>query len=199
MADYQQIAIIVASIVVGLVIAVLLYRKLRSYYSKSNYARLINKISKHSLRNVIVPDAVEGASLIDWVILTPEGILILNIMNYRGMIFASENIHQWTQVVARRSYTFENPLQQLDIDVVTIKTLAPGINVKGYVVFDYDSHFPKGRPKNVTTIGEIKQSIKALQEKEVSEELLAAWNKLTPLLKQEPEVQDTYASAHAGQ
>lgn len=195
MFDYQQMISIGFVVILISVGSYFLYRNLRKYYSKHNYARLIKKISKYSLRNVIVPDAVEGTSIIDWVILTPQGILVLCIKNYRGMIFASDNIHQWTQVVARRSFKFDNPLQQLELDVVTIKTLAPGVNVKGFVVFDYDSHFPKGRPKNVTTIAEIKQSIKALQKDEISPELLAQWNKLTPMLKQEPEVQSHYAAA----
>lgn len=192
--DYQQIASLGVTGVLLLLAVYVLYRNLRKYYSKDNYARLINKISKYSLRNVVIPDAVEGASLIDWVMLTPQGILVLNIKTYRGMIFASENIRQWTQVIARRSFTFDNPLQQLEIDVVTIKTLAPGVSVKGYVVFDYDSHFPKGRPKNITTIGEIKQNLKLFKQGEVSEELLEQWNKLTLLLKQEPGIQDNYVS-----
>ncbi|MDH5180016.1 MAG: NERD domain-containing protein [Gammaproteobacteria bacterium] len=147
------------------------------------------------MRNVVIPDAVEGTSVIDWVVLTYQGILILKMKNYRGMIFASDSIRQWTQVIARRSFTFDNPLQQLDIDMVTIRTLAPGINLKGYVVFGDDSHFPKGRPKNVTTVSEIKQNLHLFKQGEISEELLAQWNKLVPLLKQEPEVQDHYAPA----
>lgn len=184
MTDIQMLLKIGIPIAAALILGVAIYKMLRKYFSKNNHARLIRKLSKYSVRNVVIPDAVEGSSFIDWVVLIPQGILVLNIKSYRGMIFASENIHQWTQVVNNRSYTFKNPLQQLELDVVTIKSFIPGAPVKGYVVFDYDSVFPKGKPKNVTTINEIKQNVELFNEGEISEELLEYWSKLKEVLKQ---------------
>jgi len=136
------------------------------------------------MKNVIIPDAVEGSSFIDWLVLTPRGILIISQKPYKGVIFAAENISHWTQVIERRSYSFENPLRQLEVDVVTIKTMIPGTPVKGYVVFDRDSYFPKGKPKIVLTLKEIKQNISVFREGTISSELLLAWEKLRQNLKE---------------
>jgi len=195
MTDLQMLLNIGIPIIALLIISYVAFKILRKHFSKNNHARLIRQISKHSLRNIIIPDAVEGSSFIDWVVLTPQAILVLNIKTYRGMIFASENIHQWTQVVNRRSYTFKNPLQQLELDVVTIKSFIPGAPVKGYVVFDYDSVFPKGKPKDVITIGEIKQNIQHFNDGEVSPELNEYWNKLKELLKQNNLEKESYTPA----
>lgn len=136
------------------------------------------------MKNVVIPDAVEGSSFIDWLVLTPRGVLIISQKPYQGMIFGSENISHWTQVVERRSYSFDNPLRQLEVDLVTIKSLIPGVPVKGYVVFDRDSFFPKGKPKIVLTLNEIKQNISIFREGTISDELKEAWEKLRMVLKE---------------
>lgn len=182
MSDYQIIGLVFA--VISAVILFLIWRVMRTSESRHYFPRVIRKISKHYMKNVLIPDAVEGSSFIDWLVLTPRGILIISQKPYRGMIFASENISHWTQVVDRRSYSFENPLRQLEVDVVTIKTLIPGTPVKGYVVFDKDSFFPKGKPKIVLTLNEIQQNLSVFKEGTISPELKAAWDKLRNVLKE---------------
>lgn len=170
-------------VVIGLILF-LIWRTSQSGKSYRDFPKIIRKISKYHMKNVIIPDAVEGSSFIDWLVLTPRGILIISQKPYKGVIFAAENISHWTQVIDKRSYSFDNPLRQLEVDVVTIKSLIPGIPVKGYVVFDRDSFFPKGKPKIVLTLKEIKQNISIFREGQISQELLEAWNKLQQSLKQ---------------
>lgn len=182
MTDYELIGLIF--VVIISVILIMLWRNMRPAQPHRYFPRIIKKISKYHMRNVVIPDAVEGSSFIDWMVLTPRGVLIISQKPYQGMIFASENISHWTQIVDRRSYSFENPLRQLEVDVVTIKTLIPGIPVKGYVVFDRDSFFPKGKPKIVLTLNEIKQNISIFREGKISDELKQAWDKLRGVLKE---------------
>ena len=182
MTEYQMIVLVLG--IISVIILVMIWRNSRASQSYRDFPRIIRKISKYSMKNVVIPDAVEGSSFIDWLVLTPRGILIISQKPYKGMIFASENISQWTQIIERRSYNFDNPLRQLEVDVVTIKSMIPGIPVKGYVVFDRDSFFPKGKPKIVLTLKEIKQNISVFREGNISEELLAAWDKLKLQLKE---------------
>lgn len=182
MTDYQIIGLTFAVVVT--VILAMIWRTFRSAQSHRDFPRIIRKISKYYMKNVVIPDAVEGSAFIDWLVLTPRGILIISEKPYKGMIFASENISQWTQIIDRRSYSFDNPLRQLEVDVVTIKTLIPAIPVKGYVVFDRDSFFPKGKPKVVLTLKEIKQNLTVFREGKISAELMQAWDKLRTILKE---------------
>ena len=176
MSEYEMIAGIIAVAII--VILILIWRTSQSSKSYREIPKIIRNISKYHLKSVLIPDAVEGSSYIDWVVLTPKGILVINQKPYKGIIFASENISHWTQVIDKKSYSFDNPLRQLEIDLVTIKSLLPNITVKGYVVFDRDSFFPKGKPKEVFTIKELKQKVDAFAEGEITEDLLSAWNSL---------------------
>ena len=182
MSEYELI--IGGILIVSVIILIMIWRTNQSGKTYRDFPKIIRKISKHHMKNVIIPDAVEGSSFIDWLVLTPRGILIISQKPYKGVIFAAENISHWTQVIERRSYSFENPLRQLEVDVVTIKTMIPGTPVKGYVVFDRDSYFPKGKPKIVLTLKEIKQNISVFREGTISSELLLAWEKLRQNLKE---------------
>ena len=184
-------------VILSIVMVVLIWKTSQSGKSYREFPKIIRKISKHYMRNVIVPDAVEGSSFIDWLVLTPRGVLIISQKPYKGVIFAAENISHWTQVIDRRSYSFDNPLRQLEVDVVTIKSMIPGISVKGYVVFDRDSYFPKGKPKIVLTLKEIKQNISVFREGNISEELLAAWQKLKVNLKEGSESERGFGGMNA--
>ena len=181
MSDYLIVALVFSVIIA--IILLLMWKTFRSKESHRYFPKIIRKISKYYMKNVVIPDAVEGSSFIDWLVLTPRGILIISQKPYKGMIFGAENISHWTQVVDRRSYTFDNPLRQLEVDLVTIKSLIPNVPVKGYVVFDRDSFFPKGKPKIVLTLNEIKQNISVFREGVISNELLEAWDKLSSQLK----------------
>jgi len=183
MAEYQWILHWSLAVLVLLLIGISMWRYFKPD-SEKLFARTIKRISKYVMHNVIIPDAVEGSSYIDWLVLTPRGILVLSQKPYSGMIFAAENISQWTQVIGRRSYTFNNPLQQLEVDVVTIKSLIPNAPVKGYVVFDQDSHFPKGKPNKALTLKEVKQNISVLKEGKITPELKEFWDKLCTVLKE---------------
>lgn len=171
----------------------MIWKTFRAAESHRYFPRIIRKISKHYMKNVVIPDAVEGSTFIDWLVLTPRGILIISQKPYKGMIFGAENISHWTQIVDRRSYNFDNPMRQLEIDIVTIKTLIPGIPVKGYVVFDKDSFFPKGKPKTVLTLNEIKQNISIFREGTISDELMDAWEKLRTVLKEREDSGQDYS------
>ncbi len=182
MSDY-----LLVGLVFFVIIATILFMMWKTFQSKEShryFPRIIRKISKHYMKNIMIPDAVEGSSFIDWLVLTPHGVFIISQKPYKGMIYGAENISHWTQIIARRSYSFENPMRQLEIDLVTIKSLIPGIPVNGYVVFDRDSFFPKGKPKTVLTLNEIKQNISVFKEGDISDEFKKAWEKLRTVLKQ---------------
>lgn len=175
------------SLIFTVVILMIMYVMLKTFRSKESFRyfpKIIQKISKIHMKSVLLPDAIDGSTYIDWLVLTPRGILVIVQKPYKGIIFSAENISHWTQVIDKRSYNFDNPLRQLELDVVTIKTMIPGVPVKGYVVFDRDSFFPKGKPKLVLTLNEVKQNISVFREGEISEKLLEAWKVLQSKLKE---------------
>lgn len=61
--------------------------------------------------DVVVPSG-NGTTQIDHILVSPFGILVIETKNMNGWIFGSGNQPQWTQMMGRRKYRFQNPLRQ---------------------------------------------------------------------------------------
>lgn len=117
--------------------------------------RVLRKLATDMVDNVWLPDPVEGALFADYVALTPAGLVVLNVNNYRGLIFGGDSIDHWTQVVNGHSFRFENPLYRNQARKDAVKTLAPDVPVHAYVVFTEEGEFPRQIPKNVFMLREL--------------------------------------------
>ncbi len=142
---------------------------------------LLKNIGAESLHNVSITDGMDGKIFIEHLILTPDNILLLAVKKFRGLIFAAEKIDLWTQVVGNKSYKFENPLHQLENDVIVLNAKIENTKVVGKVLFINGSDFPKGKPEDVITISDIKDWTKEYANLEIPEALLSDWNQLTAL------------------
>lgn len=87
----------------------------------------------------------------------------------------------WTQVIGKKSYKFENPLHQLENDVIVLNTKVENTKIVAKVLFVNGSEFPKGKPKNVITISDVKELSQKSENSEVSDALLADWKQITAL------------------
>jgi len=63
---------------------------------------------------------------------------------------------------------------------VVVRSQLPNVAVKGAVLFDHDSVFPKGKPAGVLHVPDIDRKTARTAESEVPEELQRAWSRLCP-------------------
>ena len=165
-------------VVVLLILALILsYATLRNWLKEQYMYRCVRRLGVAAIRNIALPDGVDGRVLIENIVLTPEGIYILPIKRYCGIIFAADNIETWTQVVGKRSYKFSNPLPELDAYVMAVRNLLPTVKVEGRILVTSDADFPKGKPNRITPVSKIAE-ILAIDKGEVSPQLKDAWAKL---------------------
>lgn len=165
-------------VVVLLILALILsYATLRNWLKEQYMYRCVRRLGVAAIRNIALPDGVDGRVLIENIVLTPEGIYILPIKRYCGIIFAADNIETWTQVVGKRSYKFSNPLPELDAYVMAVRNLLPTVKVEGRILVTSDADFPKGKPNRITPVSKIAE-ILAIDKGEVSSQLKDAWAKL---------------------
>lgn len=171
-------------IVVLLVLMGLLLQKawIKEYISEWKLKHLLKSIGVDSLHNVTIQDEMDGKIFIENLILMPDKILILGVKKYKGLIFAAENIDLWTQVIGNKSYKFENPLRQLESDVLTLKSKIENSKVEEKVLFIHGAEFPKGKPGNVVEIADVISWRDASRQVEVPELLQADWKKLSELV-----------------
>lgn len=153
----------------------------KEYLSEWKLNHLLKNAGAKSLHNVSITDGIDEKIFVEYLILTPTNIFLLGIKKFRGLIFAADKINLWTQVLDNKSYKFENPLHQLENDIVILNAKIKNTKIVGKVLFINGSEFPKGKPDDVITIAELKNWPKKIAESEISKALLDDWNQLTEL------------------
>ena len=139
-----------ATAVAVLLVAVLLWRLVRGRRKSSLAARLA-EVSHEQLTDVVLPKADDGAIHIDHILLTEQGILVIDAREISGIVFGSDRMHDWTVMDGGRRYTIGNPQADLYDRVAAVKLVVSDIPVEGRIVFRAGADFSKGRPSHVWT------------------------------------------------
>lgn len=148
----QLVFAAVLVVVVGLA-SLLGYRRWRRRDAERRRLQRVTAIAYDHLRDVLVPDGNEGQLHVDFLLLTAEGALVVDMRDVPGLIFGSESMDDWTVMDGTRRATFANPLGPLFDRVAAVKQLAgKDLPVDGRVVFAPGGSFPKGRPPQVALL-----------------------------------------------
>ncbi|MDZ7804105.1 nuclease-related domain-containing protein [Thiohalophilus sp.] len=166
---------------------VLAWPRLYSGYLDRQLHKKIQAVAAEALHQVVIPDGMDGAVYLENLLLTPDGLLVLPVHRYKGVVFAADGIDNWTQVLGKRTYKFGNPLPQLESEVLAVKDYAAGIPVKGRVVFTKGVEFPKGRPEKLISVAELEKLGEDNRQREVPAAYWQAWGALKQRV-QTPEV-----------
>ena len=132
-----------------------LYRSLAKLLKKGKINRRIRKISAAVLKDVELDMGDDQYAFFEYIVLLADRIMIIEIKDFAGHIFASEQINQWTQILSGKSYKFSNPFFELERKTDLLKHIVPADKLGGMIVFTDNADFPKGRPQNVWLLGEL--------------------------------------------
>lgn len=107
------------------------------------------------LDNVLIPLPDGGTTQIDHIVVSPYGLYIIETKNMGGWIYGNEYDSQWTQVLYKQKYTFQNPLRQ---NYKHCQVIASALNldnslIHSVIVFIGDSEFKTPLPANVLNGG----------------------------------------------
>lgn len=175
------VAVAIGSIVVLMFVV---YR----YYHRNYHHRQINKfikdLSRAQLKDVLIPDNVNGEIWIDCILLTDGGLIVFDIRDYIGRLFGGDKINEWTQMIGVKSHKFANPLIELPARIHAVQAIVGDVPVIGHVVFTHRGTFPKGKPDNVFMVDEVYEQLSHfLRPALPAEHLDAAWQKLLSVQK----------------
>ncbi|NGP54750.1 nuclease-related domain-containing protein [Thioalkalivibrio sp. XN8] len=104
------------------------------YRRRDTLDRLLGKIAWARLVDVVVPDDVDGEIHLDLALLTPKGILVLEVRRGAGTLFWGEQLDYWTLLDGRRRDRIRNPLPGLRARRHAVHALAPRVPVSGRVL-----------------------------------------------------------------
>ena len=169
-----------------------LWKQTRKTCHQRHVQKVIESLGVKYLHNAVFPDGVDGLVFIDYLLLSPLGFIVLDIGHNEGHLFGGETVDQWSQVVGNKTYKFTNPLydnqNKCQALIWNIKQQAQQANINvdpnwethGWVAFTNAGNFPKGIPKQVSMIDDLKQNLGDLitMDQTVSEELSNIWEAL---------------------
>jgi hypothetical protein len=105
-------------------------------------------------RNLVIPAEKGDFTEVDHLVLSPFGIFVIEVKNYRGWIFGSERQPQWTVQRFRSKHQFMNPLHQNYKHTEAVKQLLglngkDGDTVHSIIAFSLRAQFKFQIPQNV--------------------------------------------------
>jgi hypothetical protein len=158
---------------------------LKKIWAHRHLQRLISRLGRESLRHSTLMDGADVPLYLEYLVLQPDGLLLLIVKHYRGNIFAADKIENWTQVIRHHSFKFPNPLPELETNLQALRGLLPKVTIRGLVVFAQGAVFPKGKPDKVCNFEELKQLATQPELHEIPEALRQAWQHLGESVQQD--------------
>ncbi len=131
----------------------LIYRFLRG--RGSSLETVMADISFDRIDNLIIPGADEGEIMVDYLLLTSQGLLILEVKDVQGIVFGGDKMQDWAVISEERRYTFSNPQPALYDRIAAVRQIVRQLPVAGRIVFLDGAEFTKGVPGLVCTLQEL--------------------------------------------
>lgn len=158
----------------------LLYRFVRGRGSR--FDQVINDIAYERMHNLVIPNSDGGEILIDQLLLTSQGLLVLEVKNVEGVVFGSDKMQDWTVISEDRRYTFTNPQHGLYDRIAAVRDIVRDVPVAGRILFLEGAEFTKGTPGLVVDFDELanefgEKSRKAAQVK--IEAFMPHWERIS--------------------
>ena len=135
----------------GLLAAAVIFARdwFRQVRARKAIDNVISSVAYDELRNVLLPTGTGEQIHVNYLLLTQRGLLVIDLFDVPGMIFAGQKMEQWSVFGPKRHFTFTNPLPMLDDRLAAVRQLVGDTPVEGRIVFSMRGEFPKGRPSTV--------------------------------------------------
>ncbi len=141
------------AVVVLLLLGWLVYRMVRSRMGGLEGALV--DISFDRIEGLVIPSADEGEILIDYLLLTTKGLLVLEVKDAQGIVFGGDKLQDWSVINDERRYTFSNPQPALYDRIAAVRQIVREVPVAGRILFLDGADFTKGVPDLVTDLTEL--------------------------------------------
>jgi len=131
----------------------LLYRLLRG--RAGGLERAMAAISFDRVDALVIPSADEGEILVDHLLLTTKGLLVLEVKHVEGTVFGGDKLQDWTVIARDGRFTFSNPQPALYDRIAAVRQIVREVPVAGRILFMDGAEFAKGVPDLVVNLEEL--------------------------------------------
>jgi hypothetical protein len=130
-------------------------RRIQFLRARRAIDNVIGSVAYDLLKNVLLPAGPGELVHLNYLLLTQRGLLVVDLFDLPGMIFAGEKMENWSVFGPKRHYTLPNPLPMLYDRIAAVRALAGDVRVDGRIVFSMRGEFPKGRPATVMRLDDL--------------------------------------------
>ena len=161
------------------------YRQARARRAIDN---VISSVAYDELRNVLLPSGTGEQIHVNYLLLTQRGLLVIDLFDVQGLVFAGDKMSQWSVFGPKRHFTFSNPLPMLEERVTAVRLLAGDTPVEGRAVFSMRGEFPKGRPDTVLRLDALQDDFPAVDRAQggVAAALAPVWERIRAVAQPNP-------------
>lgn len=139
-----------------LVVVLLLWLLYRRRATKGlTLSNVLNDIAFERVDGLVLPNVDEGEIQIDHLLLTAQGLLIIDIKDVKGVVFGSDKMQDWTVISDDRRFTFTNPQPALFDRIAAVRHIVRQVPVAGRILFLDGAEFTKGVPGLAATLQDL--------------------------------------------
>ena len=145
----------------------------------------LNKCSRELLHQVLIPTGKQGEEAeiqLEYLLLCPRGIVVLNLKDIAGNVFGSDAMQEWAVITGKSRFGFSNPQDGLYDRIAAVKALLPEVPVTGFIAFGRSASFTKGIPSHVVNFDELVDELAQEMTQEIVKSKVIAyhdeWEKL---------------------
>lgn len=140
------------AVIVVLALAWFLYRR---RHGGNRLKKVLAEISHDRIDGLVLPNGDDGEIQIDHLVLTSQGLLIVDIKDAIGTVFGSDKMQEWTVISNERRFTFPNPQEALYDRVAAVRHIVRQVPVAGRILFLDGAEFTKGVPSQVSNLDQL--------------------------------------------
>jgi len=161
------------------------YRQARARRAIDN---VISSVAYDELRNVLLPSSTGEQIHVNYLLLTQRGLLVIDLFDVQGLVFAGDKMSQWSVFGPKRHFTFTNPLPMLEERVSAVRHLVGDVPVEGRAVFSMRGEFPKGRPQTVLRLDALQDEFPVVDRAQggVAAAFAPVWERLKQVAQPNP-------------
>jgi len=173
------LGLIIAAVIVAGAAAWHFWRQRQKTRHERHVEKTIQSLGMDYLKDVVLPDGLDGLAFIDYLLLVPKGFVVLDILHQEGLLFGGTSVDHWTQVIKGKTYKFNNPLYIHQNHCQAAQWNSGNVEIFSRVVFSNAGRFPKGIPKGVVMIDDLKADLgKLLSDNPVPDANRKVWEQL---------------------
>jgi hypothetical protein len=139
--------------------------QVRLFRARRAIDNVISSVAYDELRNVLLPIGSGDQIHVNYLLLTQKGLLLIDLFDTHGVIFAGAKMAQWSIFGPKRHFMIANPLPMLYDRVAAVRQCAgDDVPVEGRILFSMRGEFPKGRPDDVIRLDELQDQYPVVEK-----------------------------------